>query len=49
MSNAACGHGTTRGGMQLCNSCAIKKNACEVCGKPLDPAVGDHELPPHTD
>lgn len=49
MSVAKCGHGTSRGVMQLCGSCAKNQNACEACGKPLVSPSTDDDLPPHTD
>lgn len=44
LTNAECGHETTRGGMKLCLKCARTKDACEACGEPLQP-----DPPPHTD
>jgi hypothetical protein len=37
MTNAACGHGAVRGGMKLCNDCAVKQDRCEACGVSLAP------------
>lgn len=44
MTNAACGHATTRAGMKLCEGCSRRKDACEGCGEDLHP-----DPPPHTD
>lgn len=38
MTDAACGHPTVRGGMQLCPKCAETQEACEACGRKLEPA-----------
>ena len=52
MTDAKCGHETTRGGMTYCVGCATMKNACEACGTPLAPSAPadkNDDPPPHTD
>lgn len=49
MTIAECGHGAVRGGMKLCNDCAVKQDRCEACGAPLAPANPVAGRPPDTD